>query len=243
VGPGTKALVPVHLFGQAAPVERLMREGIPVVEDHAQSQGAAREGRPAGSLGTIATTSFYPGKNLGAYGDGGAVLTGDDELAARVRALRNYGSERKYEHPERGFNSRLDSLQAVVLSAKLRRLDRWNDLRREAAARYDELLADIEAVEGPVTLDGNEHVWHLYVVRLPRRSEVLASLNRDGVGAGVHYPLPVHLQGAFADLGHREGDFPVAEQAAREILSLPIYPGITPAQQEQVVEALRRALA
>jgi dTDP-4-amino-4,6-dideoxygalactose transaminase len=242
VGPRTRALVPVHLFGQIAPVELLPAEQVPVLEDAAQSQGARRRRRPSGSLGAAAATSFYPGKNIGAYGDAGAVVTNDDAVASRLRALRNYGSERKYEHPETGFNSRLDSLQAVVLSAKLRRLDAWNDLRREAAARYDEMLADVESVKGPKVLEGNEHVWHLYVVRVPERDEVLRQLHEAGIEAGVHYPVPIHLQGAFAYLGHKPGDFPEAERAAGEILSLPIYPGITADQQERVVEALRRAL-
>ncbi len=238
----TRALVPVHLFGQMAPVELLLAAGPPMVEDAAQSQGARRHGRPSGSVGRINGTSFYPGKNLGAYGDAGAVLTDDDELAARVKALRNYGSERKYEHPETGFNSRLDSLQAVVLSAKLRRLDAWNEKRREAASRYGELLGDLEQVRAPVTLSGNDHVWHLYVVRVPARDQVVQRLNAMGIGAGVHYPRPIHLQAAFAGLGHSVGDFPEAELAAREILSLPLFPGISADQQEQVVEALRQAL-
>jgi dTDP-4-amino-4,6-dideoxygalactose transaminase len=242
----TRAVMPVHLYGQVAPMADLQevaeRHGLAVVEDAAQAQGAKQHGRPAGGFGRIAGTSFYPGKNLGAYGDAGAVLTDDDALAARVRALRNYGSEVKYHHPETGFNSRLDTLQAVVLSAKLRRLAAWNEQRRQAAARYDELLADLEEVVRPVTLDGNEHVWHLYVVRVPDRDAVLASLHGAGVGAGIHYPVPVHLQGAFAHLGKGPSSFPVTERAAAEILSLPMYAEITPAQQQHVVDALRKAL-
>lgn len=246
VGERTGALMPVHLYGQCAPMERVMaiaeRHGLPVVEDAAQAQGAKRNGRTAGSLGRIAGTSFYPGKNLGAFGDAGAVLTGDPELAARVRALRNYGSDVKYHHPETGFNSRLDSLQAVVLEAKLEHLARWNEARRRAAARYHELLADLPDVVRPGTLEGNEHVWHLYVVRVPKRDRVLERLHAAGIGAGIHYPVPIHLQGAFAHLGHREGDFPVTEKAAKEILSLPLFPEITAEQQERVVAALRDAL-
>jgi dTDP-4-amino-4,6-dideoxygalactose transaminase len=238
----TRAIMPVHLFGQVAPVERLEAAEVPIVEDSAQSQGARRNGAVAGGLGVIAGTSFYPGKNLGAFGDAGAVTTSDDELARRVRALRNYGSERKYHHPETGFNSRLDTLQAVVLSAKLRRLADWNEDRRRAARRYDEMLAGLDQVSLPVTLEGNEHIWHLYVVRVPQRDEVLRRLTENGVGAGVHYPVPIHLQGAFAHLGHSEGDFPEAESAAREILTLPLFPGITEAEQEEVVEKLRAAL-
>jgi len=246
IGPRTRALLPVHLYGQMAPVERLaaiaQAAGIALVEDAAQAHGARRLGRAAGSTGVVSGTSFYPAKNLGAYGDGGAVLTDSDAVAEKVRALRNYGGTRKYHHPELGFNSRLDTLQAVVLSAKLTRLAAWNDARRVAARRYDELLAGLLAVGRPATLPGNEHVWHLYVVRVPRRDEVLRRLNEAGIGAGVHYPMPVHLQGAFAHLGHRAGEFPVAEAAAAEILSLPLYPGITLEQQRQVVAALAAVL-
>ncbi|MDQ3757840.1 MAG: DegT/DnrJ/EryC1/StrS family aminotransferase [Actinomycetota bacterium] len=246
VSPRTRAVMPVHLYGQVAPMAEVQAlahaHDLVVVEDAAQAQGARRSGRTAGGFGLVAGTSFYPGKNLGAYGDAGAVLTDDDAIAGRIRALRNYGSEVKYHHPETGFNSRLDTLQAVVLSAKLRRLAGWNEQRRQAAARYDELLADLEEVARPVTLEGNEHVWHLYVVRVPDRDRVLASLHDAGVGAGIHYPVPVHLQGAFAHLGQGPGSFPVTEQAAAEILSLPMYAEITPEQQQQVVDALRKAV-
>jgi dTDP-4-amino-4,6-dideoxygalactose transaminase len=242
----TRALIPVHLYGQAAAVERLLnlasRIGAFVVEDAAQSQGARRNGVGAGTLGHAAATSFYPGKNLGAYGDAGAVLTCSDDLAERVRIMREHGSPRKYEHTILGFNSRLDTLQAVVLSAKLRRLDGWNAARRAAAARYDVMLRDFDSVIRPRTLDGNVHVWHLYVVRVPNRDAVLKELHAAGVGAGVHYPVPVHLTEAFAGLGYAEGAFPVAERSAAEIISLPLFPEITADQQEFVVSALRAAL-
>ncbi len=246
VTPRTRAILPVHLFGQMADLEAIGEiaeaHGLAVIEDAAQSQGARRHGRPSGSFGIAAATSFYPGKNIGAYGDAGAVVTSSDEIAGRIQKLRNWGSDRKYHHPEIGFNSRLDTLQAVVLSAKLARLADWNAARRRAAARYDELLADLPEVETPLTLPGNEHVWHLYVVRVPRRDAVLASLQAAGIGAGIHYPVPLHLHGALSDLGYRQGDFPAAERAAREILSLPLDPHITPEQQERVAEELRRAL-
>jgi dTDP-4-amino-4,6-dideoxygalactose transaminase len=245
----TRAILPVHLYGQIAPMEAVAeiaaRHGVHVIEDAAQAQGAERLGRRAGSFGAAAGTSFYPGKNLGAYGDAGAVLLDDEELARRVRRLGNHGSDIKYRHPELGFNSRLDTIQAIVLRAKLRRLDTWNAQRRAAATLYDQLLADVPGVATPSVLPGNVPVWHLYVVRLTRRDEVLAELNAAGIGAGIHYPTPIHLHGAYADLGHGVGDFPVAENSARQIMSLPIYPGITPAQQEQVVavlaDAVRRA--
>jgi dTDP-4-amino-4,6-dideoxygalactose transaminase len=241
----TRFLIPVHLYGQMAPaeLETLARaRDLTIIEDAAQAQGARQSGRAAGTVGRAAGTSFYPGKNLGAYGDAGAVTTDDDAIAARVRALRNYGSDVKYHHPETGFNSRLDTLQAVVLGAKLKRLAAWNEARRAAARRYDELLADLPAVRPPRTGPGNEHVFHLYVVRVPDRDGVLRKLNADGIGAQIHYPVPIHLQGAFRHLGQGPGSFPVAEQAAREILSLPIYPEITADQQARVVESLRRAL-
>jgi dTDP-4-amino-4,6-dideoxygalactose transaminase len=247
LGPRTRAVVPVHLYGQAAPVERLQAllsgPGVAVVEDAAQAQGARRLGRSAGTLGDIAATSFYPGKNLGAYGDAGGVLTDSPDLARAVRLLGAHGSETKYRHEVLGFNSRLDTLQAVVLQAKLRHLERWNDERRAAARRYDELLADLgPAVRTPVTDPDNLHVWHLYVVRVAERDRVLAALHRAGIGAGIHYPVPLHRTEAFVGLGLAQGSFPVAERAAGEILSLPLYPGITPSAQEVVAEALAAAV-
>lgn len=245
-GPRTKAVIPVHLFGQVAPMERLVPAAkvhdVAVVEDAAQAHGARPARAGAGCIGDLGATSFYPGKNLGAYGDAGAVLTNRSDLAEQIRVMRNYGSDVKYHHPEVGFNSRLDTLQAVVLLAKLRRLAAWNDARRAAAAHYDELLADLGEVRRPVTLEGNEHVWHLYVVRVPERDRVLRLLHEAGIGAGVHYPVPIHLQGAFTSLGLGAGAFPIAERAATEILSLPMFPEITPGQQERVVDELQKAL-
>jgi dTDP-4-amino-4,6-dideoxygalactose transaminase len=246
--PRTRAVMPVHLFGQMANLEAIgeiaAHHNLLVLEDAAQSQGARRHGRAAGAASAAASTSFYPGKNLGAYGDAGAVLTTRDDLAERVRKLRNWGSERKYHHPEIGFNSRLDTLQAVVLAAKLRRLDAWNEARRAAAARYDELLGGLASagLRLPGILPGNEHVYHLYVVRLPRRDDVLERLQAAGIGAGIHYPTPLHLHGALRHLGYHEGDFPAAEAAAREILSLPLHPHLTAEQQERVAGELRKAL-
>jgi dTDP-4-amino-4,6-dideoxygalactose transaminase len=246
IGSATRAIIGVDLFGQAAPLaalEALAEErGVLLLEDAAQAQGARAGGRCAGSFGAAAGTSFYPAKNLGAYGDGGAVLTQSDELAEQVRQLRNYGSDRKYHHPQLGFNSRLDSLQAVVLSAKLKRLPAWNAERARAAAYYDEALSAVAGVQLPATAPGNDHVWHLYVVRVAARDRVLAELHAADIGAGVHYPVPIHLQGAFSHLGYVSGAFPEAERAALEILSLPLYPGIEKAQQDRVVAVLRGAL-
>ncbi|MET8201043.1 DegT/DnrJ/EryC1/StrS family aminotransferase [Micromonospora taraxaci] len=251
ITPATRAIIPVHLYGQLAPVERL-RDGlagrdIAIVEDAAQCQGATRHGRGAGVDG-IAATSFYPGKNLGAYGDAGAVVTADADVATMVRTLGSHGGVQKYVHDVIGVNSRLDGLQAVVLRAKLARLANWNALRRAAAARYDALLESVDVLR-PVTLPGNEHVWHIYCLRVPgdgtpaRRDRVLARLNASGVGAGIHYPVPVHLTKAFAGLGYPQGAFPHAERIATELLSLPIYPQITADQQQAVVAALTAALA
>lgn len=247
----TRAFIPVHLYGQVAPVEQLTQLaasiGALVIEDAAQAQGATRHGRGAGSLGHAAATSFYPGKNLGAYGDAGAVLTNSPELAGLIRLIREHGSPRKYVHEVVGVNSRMDALQAVVLSAKLRRLAAWNEARRHAAARYDAALADFGEVTRPRTLDGNTHIWHLYVIRVPDRDRVLADLQAAGIGAGIHYPSPIHRTRAFASLGTHSaaggaGQFPVAERTAPELLSLPIYAEITAAQQERVIEVLAKSL-
>jgi dTDP-4-amino-4,6-dideoxygalactose transaminase len=245
-GPRTRAIMPVHLYGQVAPVEQLSaaaeQAGVLIVEDAAQSQGARRNGRPAGGLGIAAGTSFYPGKNLGAYGDAGAVLTDSDEVARMVRMIGAHGSEVRYEHKVLGVNSRLDGVQAVVLRAKLRRLAGWNAARRAAAARYGELLAGVDGVVLPVTAAGNEHVWHLYVIQVDERDMVLKALNEAGIGAAIHYPVPVHLHPAFADLGYGPGSFPVSEAAASRILSLPLHPHLTASDQERVADVLRVAV-
>lgn len=241
----TRAVVPVHLFGQTAPVDELIpiaaRHGITVVEDAAQSQGATSTAGRAGALGTIASTSFYPGKNLGAAGDAGAVLTNDTAYAEFVRNYAAHGSSVKYVHDRVGRNSRMDAIQAVVLTAKLRRLDVWNDARRAAAARYAELLDDAPGVRLPGTRLGNNDVWHLYVVRVEERERVLRELGAAGVGAAIHYPTPLHLTGAYSGLGYRKGQFPVAEHAAERILSLPMFPHLTAEQQERVAAALMLA--
>ena len=240
----TQAIVPVHLFGQTAFVEQLspIAEscGAVIIEDAAQSQGATRFGRHAGTWGIAAGTSFYPGKNLGAAGDAGAVLTSDPGVDAAVRLLGAHGSSEKYRHEVVGFNSRLDTVQAVVLKAKLARLQAWNLRRRAAAERYAAWLADVPGVRIPVEAPGNVDVWHLYVVRVQHRDRVLAALHNAGVQAGIHYPVPVHMSGAYA--GAFFGTFPVAEEAAGQILSLPLFPHITVEQQERVVEVLAAAV-
>lgn len=244
--PRTQAIVPVHLYGQVAPVETLLhlaeRRGIPVVEDNAQAHGASTAAGRTGSLGTISATSFYPGKNLGAAGDAGAVTTNDAELARLVRELGAHGSAVKYVHNRIGMNSRLDAVQAVVLSAKLKRLERWNAMRRSAASRYGELLADLDRVQPPTPRPGSLDVWHLYVVQVDRRDRVLTELEAAGIGAAIHYPTPLHLTAAYAGLGYRLGQFPVAEAAAERILSLPMFPHLSLEQQVQVVGSLRRSV-
>jgi dTDP-4-amino-4,6-dideoxygalactose transaminase len=242
----TRAVIPVHLFGQLAPVELIeaeMGREVTIIEDAAQAQGATRFDRSAGDFGVAAAMSFYPSKNLGAYGDAGAVLTQSNEFAASVRALRNYGGEEKNVHPRMGFNSRLDPLQAAVLLAKLKHLEEWNEDRRQAARLYDHLLDPYPNVGRIPELLNNHHVWYVYVVRVQGRDDVLKRLNDAGIGAAVHYPTPIHLQESFRALGYGEGDFPIAEAAAKEILSLPLFPGITEQQQERVVAELVSVMA
>lgn len=243
----TRAIVPVHLYGQTAPMEALNalaeRHGVVIVEDAAQSQGASSSVGRAGSIGRVAATSFYPGKNLGAAGDAGAVLTDDPDVAQFVRNFGAHGSSVKYVHDRAGVNSRLDAVQASVLRAKLRRLDVWNAARRAAAARYAEMLADVSGVSSPSVRPGNEDVWHLYVVQVAERDRVLADLGAAGIGAAIHYPTPLHLTAAYAGLNYRMGEFPVAEAAADRILSLPMYPHLTADLQAQVVAELAAVAA
>lgn len=245
ITPRTRAIVPVHLYGQTADVAALAavaeEHGVAIVEDAAQSQGASSRLGRAGALGRVAATSFYPGKNLGAGGDGGAVMTDDEGIADLVRNLASHGSSAKYRHDRVGVNSRLDAVQATVLRAKLRRLDAWNERRREAASRYAELLADAPGVGLPLRRAGNADVWHLFVVQVDGRDRVLAELAEAGVGAAIHYPHPLHLTAAYAGLGYREGSFPVAERAARRVLSLPMFPHLTELQQRRVAAALTAA--
>jgi len=243
VGSKTRALMPVHLYGQAA--DLLPLRGVAaaarllLVEDACQAHGAVRDGLRAGSAGTFAAFSFYPGKNLGAAGDAGALVTNDESVAATIRALREHGQTAKYVHAREGWTARLDSIQALVLLHKLPLLDRWNEERRQAASYYAEALAGVGDLVLPRVARGSSPVWHLYVVRTADPETLATSLRERGIGTGRHYPEPVHLTAAYAHLGYRPGEFPVAEALARECLSLPIFPGITEAQLEAVAAAVR----
>jgi len=245
ITPRTKAIMPVHLYGQPADMDPILaiarRHGIPVIEDAAQAHGSEYQGRRCGSMGLLGCFSFYPGKNLGAYGEGGAVVTDDPALAARIRLLRAWGEEVRYEHKFKAFNYRMDGVQGAVLGVKLRHLDAWTEARRANAAEYARQLAGT-AVTAPVERAGCRHVYHLYPVRLAQRDAWRAALGEAGVQTGVHYPIPVHLQPAYRDLGYTAGDFPVSEHVAGEVLSLPMFPELTAAQIGTVAGLLKARL-
>jgi dTDP-4-amino-4,6-dideoxygalactose transaminase len=241
--PATRALMPVHLYGQLADLRPLIelagRRDVAIVEDACQAHGAARDGISPGSATLAATFSFYPGKNLGAMGDAGAVVTDDAELATKLRALREHGQVAKYRHEYDGYTSRLDTIQAIVLARKLEHLDRWNAERRAVAARYSEALDGVGDLLLPATAPGSTHAWHLYVVRTADPEGVATFLRERGIGSGRHYPEAPHLSAAWRPLGYSKGDFPVAEALARECLSLPMYPGLTEEHVETVVAGVR----
>ena len=243
VGPRTHSLMPVHLYGQMADMATLepiaRARGLALVEDACQAHGAERAGVRAGATGTVAAFSFYPAKNLGAAGDAGALVSRDEELATRVRALREHGQTAKYIHAFEGWTARLDSIQALVLEHKLPLLDGWNDDRRDAARFYGEALDGVGDLALPPVPAESSPVWHLYVIRTARPEALATFLRERGIGTGRHYPEPVHLTAAYAHLGHRPGEFPVAETLARECLSLPIFPGITEQQLGAVVDNMR----
>jgi dTDP-4-amino-4,6-dideoxygalactose transaminase len=242
ITPRTKAILPVHLYGQTAEMDPIVeiaaRHGLKVIEDACQAHGAEYKGRRAGNLGDAAAFSFYFSKNLGAYGEGGFVATSDDELARRVRMIRDHGSERRYYHDLIGWNARLDELQAVVLRAKLPHLEAWNEARRGHAARYDEFFKGTPMVT-PVVCSKNLHVYHLYVIRAAQRDALQAHLKSQGVATGIHYPVPIHLQNAMANLGYGPGDFPVTERVAGEILSLPMYAELTDEEIAYIAGSLK----
>jgi dTDP-4-amino-4,6-dideoxygalactose transaminase len=241
ITPRTKAIIPVHLFGQAAPVVELVKlagqRGIAVVEDCAQAIGATHQGRPVGSFGQMGCFSFYPTKNLGGCGDGGLVVTNDPSLDQKLRLLRVHGVQRRYYHLLHGYNSRLDELQAAILRVKLRHLADWNARRAALAARYSAALAHLP-VQTPIVAEGNQHVFHVYAVLCAERDALQRHLQQRGVATIIYYPLPLHLQPVYAELGYRQGDLPVAERVAQQILPLPIYPELTEEQVDYVVAVI-----
>ena len=246
ITPRTKAIVPVHLYGQPADMDPILavadKHGLVVVEDACQAHGSEYKGRRCGSMGQVGCFSFYPGKNLGAYGEGGAVVTNDPAIADKIRLLRSWGEQTRYEHKYRGFNYRMDGVQGAVLGVKLKHLESWTEARRGRAAEYSIRLADTPAIVPSERL-GSRHVYHLYVVRVPERDVWRAKLTEAGIQTGVHYPIPVHLQPAYRDLGYSRGDFPVAERVADEVLSLPIFPELTVEQIETITSAFRAGVA
>jgi dTDP-4-amino-4,6-dideoxygalactose transaminase len=249
ITPRTRAIIPVHLYGQCADMDAILataaRAGIAVIEDAAQAIGATYRGRQAGSMGTAGCFSFFPSKNLGAFGDGGLLTTADERLAREVRLLRNHGAEPKYFHKRIGGNFRLDAMQAAVLRVKLPHLAEWSKARRRNADRYDRLFRQSAAADRivlPARAPGCGHIFNQYTIRVPHRDHVRVTLDAAGIGTEIYYPVPFHLQECFASLGHRRGDFPVAEKVAGETLALPIYGELTESQQEQVVSAITAVL-
>ncbi|WP_422925457.1 DegT/DnrJ/EryC1/StrS family aminotransferase [Singulisphaera sp. PoT] len=245
ITPKTKAILPVHLYGQPADLRPLLeigcKHGIPVIEDAAQAHNATYGDHGAGSLGHCGCFSFYPGKNLGAYGEAGAIVTNDEKVADRLRALRDHAQGRRYYHNEVGFNYRMDAFQGAILGVKLKSLKAWTEARRRLAARYIEHLGGLP-LGLPGEAVGRRSAWHLFVVLHPRRDALRRELETRGIQTGLHYPVPVHLQDAYRSLGHRIGDFPVSERVARECLSLPLFPEMTERQQERVIEAVHDAM-
>ena len=247
ITPRTKAIIPVHLFGQCANMDPILeiarKHNLSVIEDAAQAQGSLYKGRKAGSMGQAGSFSFYPGKNLGAWGEAGAITTNDSALCDRLRMFREHGQKTKYFHDVVGWNGRMDGLQGAVLRVKLKYLDRANTGRRRAAARYNELLAGIPELVLPVEADYARHNYHVYAVRVARRDHLMKCLAEKGIGTGIHYPVPVHLQKAYADLKHKKGDFPISEACADSFLSLPMFPELTDAQVETVAQEVKACLA
>jgi dTDP-4-amino-4,6-dideoxygalactose transaminase len=243
--PRTKAILPVHLYGQPADMDPVMeiarRHDLVVIEDACQAHGAEYKGKKVGTFGHVGCFSFYPGKNLGAYGDGGMVVTDDPSVADTIRLLSNHGRVDRHQHSREGFNYRLDTLQAAILSVKLKHLERWNAQRRDHARRYSELLAGLE-VKTPVEKEFAKHVFHLYIIRLSRRDELAEHLSSRGIAVGMHYPLALHQQEAYAHLNYPLGSFPVSEACAREVLSLPMFPELSEAQIQHVVAAIEEFL-
>ncbi|MEN6337225.1 MAG: DegT/DnrJ/EryC1/StrS family aminotransferase [Phycisphaerales bacterium] len=247
ITPWTKAIIPVHLYGQPADMDPILeiarRHGLYVVEDACQAHGALYKGRRAGTIGDAGCFSFYPGKNLGAYGEAGAVVTNDAKLAEKIRILRDHGQTEKYKHLMIGWNDRMDGFQGAILSIKLKHLDKWNNARREHAGLYNSLLEGVEGVVPPREAAYARHIYHVYAIRVPRRDEMIAALREKDIWCGIHYPIPIHLQKAYEPLGYRKGSFPVAERCAEEYLSLPMFPELTTEQIESVAAEIVGFLA
>lgn len=239
----TKVILPVHIYGQSADMEEILniakKNNIKVVEDAAQAHGASYQGKKTGSFGDISCFSFYPTKSLGAFGDGGMIVTDNKEIYEKILMLRDYGRIGRYEHKIKGYNSRLDTVQAVILSAKLKRLDSWNKMRANNALYYGELLKEVKGVKPPQTKKNRDHIYQTFAVRLKNRDRVCEGMKQKGIGVLIHYPIPLHLQEAYQELGHKVGDFPIAEAVAEEILSLPMFPHMTKKQIKYVCDSLK----
>ena len=242
----TKAILPVHMHGQPADMDPILeiarKHNLAVIEDAAQAHGAEYKGRRCGSLGDVACFSFYPGKNLGAYGEGGAIVTNNDQYAKTMRMMRDWGQETKYHHVVKGFNYRMEGFQGAILGVKLKHLEQWTETRRAHARRYKELLEAI-SIECPQEAPDTRHVFHVYAIRISERERLQQQLQAAGIGTAIHYPIPVHLQKSFAHLGYKAGDFPVSEGLANTVLSLPMYPEMTETHISEVIEALRKTVA
>ncbi|MHA3774159.1 DegT/DnrJ/EryC1/StrS family aminotransferase [Verrucomicrobiota bacterium sgz303538] len=247
ITPRTKAVIPVHLFGQTADMDPILevarKHRLLVLEDAAQAHGAEYKGRTAGSIGDIGSFSFYPGKNLGAFGEAGALVTNDARLAESIRILRDHGQVRKYHHTMIGWNGRMDGIQGAVLNIKLRHLDKANERRRQHAEHYTAALRGLDEIVTPLEATHSRHVYHVYAIRVRERDAVMRTLNQNGVGCGIHYPVPIHLQEAYRYLGFKRGAFPVAEQCADEFLSLPMYPELTEEQVDLAIASVAHAVA
>ncbi len=238
-----RAVIPVHLFGQPADMDPIMeiakKYGLLVIEDACQAHGAEYKGKKAGSIGAAGCFSFYPGKNLGAYGEAGAVVTNDSEMAGKIRMIRDHGQSKKYYHGLVGWNNRMDGIQGAVLNAKLKHLPAWNEARRRNARLYNQLLSGVEGVILPQEAEYAKHIYHIYAVRVPKRDRLMSALGEKGVSCGIHYPIPIHLQEAYRSMGWKKGDFPVAEKCANEFLSLPMYPELTAEQIAFVAQQIK----
>jgi len=246
ITPKTKAIIPVHLFGQMADMDRIMEiaqtHGLLVIEDACQAHGAEYKGRRAGCIGDVGCFSFYPGKNLGAYGEAGAIVTNSSELAEKLRMFRDHGQAKKYYHSMVGWNGRMDGLQAAVLSVKLKYLASWNEARRRNAQHYNELLANTDGLIIPAEADYARHIYHIYTIRAENRDALMGDLAQKDIACGIHYPLPIHLQEAYRFLGHGKGSFPIAERCAQEQVSLPMFAELTSEQIEKVCQEIRSFL-